>query len=193
MGGPNKCYRTFFVHWFGQVHQSMTASKQNVVVFFQFEHAEFSGYVHFFLFRLQIPFLGAKNQNCQFILKFGTSTNSIMQNLMEMFNFSGSLELTFLGKFGPVNETCPFKLKIGTQTNSNMQNSMGMFTFLGFGLKYVFCGYLMQKFKFICSGKNLLPRLIRICRTQWWCSLHLFRLETPFLGKFGPKNENCQF
>ena len=28
------------------------------VVFFQFEYAEFSGYVHFFRFRPQIPFLG---------------------------------------------------------------------------------------------------------------------------------------
>ena len=37
--------------------------------------AEFSGYVRFFRFRRQIPFLGKfgpKNQNCPFILKFGT-------------------------------------------------------------------------------------------------------------------------
>ena len=36
------------------------------------------------------PFLGKfgqKNQNCQFILKFGTWTNSNMQNSMKMFNF----------------------------------------------------------------------------------------------------------
>ena len=53
--------------------------RQNVVVFFQFEYAEFSGYVHFF--RFQIPYLGKfgpKSQNCQFILKFGTRTNSAM-------------------------------------------------------------------------------------------------------------------
>ena len=84
---PNKC-GIFFVHWFGQVHQSITASKENVVVFFQFEFAEFSGYVHFFRLRPQIPFLGKfgpKNQNCQFILKFGTWTNSNMQNSMAVF------------------------------------------------------------------------------------------------------------
>ena len=55
------------------------------------EYAEFSGYIHFFRFRPQIPFLGEfcpKNQNCQFILKFGTWTNSNMQNSMAMFNFS---------------------------------------------------------------------------------------------------------
>ena len=44
-----------------------------------------------FRFRPQIPFLGKfgpKNQNCQFILKFGTWTNSNIQNSMAMFNFS---------------------------------------------------------------------------------------------------------
>ena len=48
-------------------------------------------YVHFFRFRPQILFLGKfgpKNQNCQFILKFGTWINSNMQNSMAMFNFS---------------------------------------------------------------------------------------------------------
>ena len=88
---PNKGCGKFSVHWFNQVHYSITASKKNVVVFFQFEYAEFSGYVHFFRFRPQIPFLGKfgpKNQNYQFILKFGTWTNSNMQNSMVMFNFS---------------------------------------------------------------------------------------------------------
>ena len=88
---PSKCYGIFFVHWFGQVHWSITASKENAIVFFQFEYAEFSGYVHFFRFRPQIPFLskfGPKNQNCQFIPKFCTWTNSNMHNSMAMFNFS---------------------------------------------------------------------------------------------------------
>ena len=79
---PNKC---------GQVHYSITVSKENVVVFFQFEYVEFSSYVHFFRYRRQIPFLGKfgpKNRNCQFILKFGTWTNSNMQNSMATFNFS---------------------------------------------------------------------------------------------------------
>ena len=114
----NKCCGTFFVYWFGQVHQSITASKENVVAFFQFEYAEFSGYVHFFRFRLQIPFLGKfgpKNRNCQFILIFGTSTNSNILNSMIVFNFSAFLlELPYLGKFGPTNQNCPFKLKFCT-------------------------------------------------------------------------------
>ena len=81
----------FFVPWFGQVHYGITAGKKNAVVFFQFEYEEFSAYVHFFRFRPQISFLGKfgpKNQNCQFILKFGTWINSNMQNSMAMFNFS---------------------------------------------------------------------------------------------------------
>ena len=82
--------------------------------------------------------------------------------------------MSFLGTLGPKNQSCQFRLKFSTLINSNMQKSMGMFTYLGFGPKYLFWAYLVQKSKFVCSGKNLLPRLIRICRTQWWCSLHLF-------------------
>ena len=77
---PNKCCETFSVSWFGQAHYSITASKKNVVVFFKFEYAEFSGYVRFFRFRPQIPFLGKfrpKYQNCRFILKFGAWINLI--------------------------------------------------------------------------------------------------------------------
>ena len=80
-----------FVHWLDLIHQSITASMENVVVFFQFEYAEFSGYVYFYRFRPQIPFLdkfGPENQNCQFILKFSTWTKLNMQNSMAMFNFS---------------------------------------------------------------------------------------------------------
>ena len=82
--------------------------------------------------------------------------------------------MSFLGTLGPKNQSCQFRLKFSTLINSNMQKSMGMFTYLGFGPKYLFWAYLVQNVKFVCSGKNLLPRLIRICRTQWWCSLHLF-------------------
>ena len=87
-----KCCGIFFVHWLGQVHlEHHRSSKGNAVVLFQFEYSEFSGYVHFSRFRPQIPFLGKvgpENQNCQFILKVGTWTNSNMQHSMAMFNFS---------------------------------------------------------------------------------------------------------
>ena len=40
---------------------------------------------------------------------------------------------------------------------------------------------------------TLVASLIRIFRMQWCCSVFCFRVEIPFLGKFGPKNQNYQF
>ena len=40
---------------------------------------------------------------------------------------------------------------------------------------------------------NFLPRLIQICRIIWRSSLFLFLTGKTFLGKLGPKNQNCQF
>ena len=56
----------------------------------QLEHAEFNGDVHSFCFWLEIPFLGKfspKSQNYQLKLKFGTYTNSNMQNSIMLFSF----------------------------------------------------------------------------------------------------------
>ena len=89
MDGPKQMLRNIFCELVRP--SSMTAGKENVVLFLQFEYAEFSGYVHFFRFRPQIPFLakfGPKHQNCRFILKCGARTNSNMQNSMVMFSFS---------------------------------------------------------------------------------------------------------
>ena len=45
-----------------------------------------------------------KNQNCQFKLKFGTQTNSNVQNAIVIFTFPFSTgKILFLGKFGPEN------------------------------------------------------------------------------------------
>ena len=54
-----------------------------------------------------------------------------------------------------------------------MQNSVVMFTFSDFDRQYHLWVNLVQKFKFVWSEKNLVPRLIWICRTQWPCFLHL--------------------
>ena len=54
------------------------------------KYAEFNGDVHVFRFRPKITFLGKfghKIQNC-FKVRFGTKTNSNMQNSMVMFTFS---------------------------------------------------------------------------------------------------------
>ena len=62
-----------------------------------------------------------------------------------------------------------------------------------FDWKYLFWVNLVQKLKIISFSWNFVPRLIQICRIPWWCSLFLFLTGNTFLGKFGPKNQNCQF
>ena len=62
-----------------------------------------------------------------------------------------------------------------------------------FNWKYLFGVNLVQKLKIISLSWNFVPRLIQICRIPWWCLLFLFSTGNTFLGKFGPKNQNCQF
>ena len=61
-----------------------------------------------------------------------------------------------------------------------------------FDQKYHFRANFVQNVKIISLSWNLVPRLIWICKIQWCCWL-CFRLEIPFLGKFGPKYQNRQF
>ena len=84
-------------------------------------------------------------------------------------------------------------MKFGTQTNSNMQNSRVVFTFSVLDWKHPFWANLLQKIKIVTLSWNVVPRLIQICRIHWWCSYFPFYLGNSFLGKFGPKNQNCQF
>ena len=91
------------------------------------------------------------------------------------------MEIPFLGKFGPKNQNCHFKLKFGTYTNSNMHNSMVMFILSVFDWKYPFWANLVQKVKIISWSWNLVARLIRIYRIQWYCSLFfVFEWKYPF-------------
>ena len=62
-----------------------------------------------------------------------------------------------------------------------------------FNWKYLSWVNFVQKLKIISLSWNFVPRLIQICRIPWWCSLFLFSTGNIFLGKFGPKNQNCQF
>ena len=62
-----------------------------------------------------------------------------------------------------------------------------------FDWKYLFWVKLVQDFQIISLGWNFVSRLIQICRIPWSCSLFLFMTGNIFLGKFGPKNQNCQF
>ena len=61
-----------------------------------------------------------------------------------------------------------------------MQNSIGMFTFFVFNRKYPVWDNLFQKIKIVNLRWNLIPRLIRICRIQWYCSLS-FVFEWKYL------------
>ena len=61
--------------------------------------------------------------------------------------FCFSVEILFLGKFGPKNQNYQFKQKFGTYTNSNMHNSVVIFTFSVFDWKYPFWANLVQKVK----------------------------------------------
>ena len=74
-----------------------------------------------------------------------------------------------------------------------MQNSMMLFTFFVFDWKCPFWTNLVQKIKNVSLRWNLMPRLTRICRIQWRCSLFFFRPEIIFLGNFCSKNKDCQF
>ena len=100
------------------------------------------------------------------------------------------MEIPFLGKFGPKYRNCHFQVKFGAYTNSNIQNSMVLFFYSVFDWKYPFWANLVEKVKIISWSWNLVVRLIRICRIQW---CNGFWVEIPYLGKFGPKNQNCHF
>ena len=98
---------------------------------------------------------------------------------------------TFLGKFSSKNQNCQFKLKFGTQTNSNMQSSVVLFTFSDFDHKYPFWVNLARKIKIVSLSLKFgtQPNL------NMQNSMLMFNSSVltgiPFLGKFGPKNQNC--
>ena len=71
------------------------------------------------------------------------------------FSIFFSLEIPFLGKFGPKKSKLKFKLKFGTQTNSNMQNSMVVFTFFILDWKHTFWANLVQKIGTYNQSQNI--------------------------------------
>ena len=94
---------------------------------------------------------------------------------------------TLFGQTWSKNQNYQFKLKFVTYTNSNMQNSMVMFTFFCFDQKYPFWAKMVQKVRMISWCWNLIPRLIGICRIQWWCSLFLFLIGNTLFGQICSK------
>ena len=129
-----------------------------------------------------------KNQNFQFKLKFVTYTNSNMQNSTVKFSFIVSGRKFGPKRFCPKNQNYLFKVKFGICNNSNMPNSMVKFTFSFFRPGELFSGhFVVSKNRNFCFSWNLVFRLIRIYRIQWWCSLFLFWQKITVLGKSCPK------
>ena len=118
-------------------------------------------------------------------MKLNTQIGPNIQNSMMLLTFLFSIP--FLGKFGLKNQNYQLKLKFGTYTNWNIQSSTVMFTFSVFDQKYPFWANLLQKVKIISWSWNLVPRLIRICRIQWWCSLFLFLIGNMLFGQIWSK------
>ena len=157
-------------------------------------NAGFSGGVHFFCFKLEALFLfkvGSKIQHCQLKWKFCSQTNLIMQNSMAVFTFpvlDGKDH--FQANLDKKSRNCQFR----TKTSWNMENSMVLFTFFMLDGKNPFLANLVKKMVPVSFSRNVVPRLIRIYKIQQWCSLFLFQIKkTPFLRKFGPNHQNCQF
>ena len=65
-------------------------------------------------------------------------------------------------------------------------------TFSVFQWKYPFWAYLVQKNKIVSLSRNLVQRIIAICKIPL-STFSVFSLEIPFLNKFVPKNRDCQF
>ena len=98
-----------------------------------------------------------------------------------VFSFSVlDLKNSFWVNLVKTNQNCQFQLKFGTKTNLNKQNSMTVFNFSVFDHKYVSWENLLQKFKIVSSKENLIQKLIRICKIQWWCLFYLFWTEDRY-------------
>ena len=85
--------------------------------------------------------------------------------------------------------TLQFKAKIGTQTNSNMQNPMVMFTLSIFDQKTHFGLIWSQNFSIEIWQLDQFEYAEFKDDVYFFC----FEPEIAFLGKFRPKNQNCQF
>ena len=116
-------------------------------------------------------------------------TDLNMQNSMVVFIFFIYLfrpEIPFFGKFESENQNCQFKLKFGTKTNLNMHNSVALFIFSVFDWKYPFMA------NFILEVEVWYLEF-QICRNHKSFTFFRFWPDILFLGKIGPRNQNCQF
>ena len=121
----------------------------------------------FFVFEWKCLFwanLVSKYQNCHFTLKFGTYTNSNMQNSMMLFSF-----FVFQWKY-PFWANLIQKIKIVTLSWNLVPTLIRICRiqwwcsfFFVFEWKYPFWANLVEKIKIISWSWNLVPALIQIC------------------------------
>ena len=93
------------------------------------------------------------------MLKFGTYTNSNIQNSMVMFIFfCFSSEIAFLGIFVfqvyTKDQNCQLKVKLDTQTNSNMLISVMLFNFF-FRTETPFLGRFGPNYQYLLFKEKL--------------------------------------
>ena len=147
--------------------------------------------LNLFCFSLEIPFWGKfspKSQNYQLKLKFGTYTNSNMQNLMMLFWFfvfewKCSFWANLVQKVKIV--TLCWNLVPTVIRTCRIQWRCSFF--FVFEWKCRFWANLVQKIKIVTLSWNLVPTLIRTCRIQWWCSFFLFLSGNALFGQIWSK------
>ena len=132
-----------------------------------------------FLFQTENNPFGAnlvqKNQNCQFKLKFGTKTTSIMHNSMMMFTFSVfDWKYSFWAYLLPKFKIVCSEKNLVPRLFRIWRIQMWCSFFSIFVWKFPCLGKLSQKLKILCWSWNLKSKLFFI--------FSFFRSEIPFLG-----------
>ena len=119
---------------------------------------------------------GPKNQYCQFKLKFGSKTNSNMQNWMVMLTFSVfDRKHPFWVNLVEKSKIVSLSWNLVSRLIQIWRNQWWCSLFLFLSRKHPFWTNLVQKMKIVSLSWNMIFRLIWICRIQWWCSLFLFQ------------------
>ena len=87
----------------------------------------------------------------------------------------------------PLCLSAPRSKKFNNIVRNNHRHTQGC-EFLVLVRKHPFWANLARKIKIVSLSWNLVPRPIRICRIQWWCSLFPFLTENTFFVHIWSKN-----
>ena len=145
----------------------------------------------FFCFWVEIPFwgkLGPKHQNSHFKLKFGSDSNSSIQNskvmlIPSVFDWKYLFWANLVQKVKIVS----WSWNLVARLIQICRIKWCCFIFFVFEWKYLFWGNLVQKFKIVTLSWNLVPTLIRTCIIQRCYSLFLFLSGNTLFGQICSK------